>query len=411
MAELDSVPEAAQQVGAIFAEAGHQLYVVGGAVRDWLLGLSSAEDDIDLTTDARPPDVLKLIEPLATAVWRQGERFGTIGATVFGRDLEITTYRSELYDEDSRKPIVGFGDDLETDLSRRDFTINAMARSTVTGRLEDPYGGADDLRALMLRTPLSPEVSFADDPLRMLRAARFSARLGLEIDPSIVQAARELADRMEIVSGERIFGELDRLLSLPDPGPGLRFLWTTGVLSAALDRAPLPSFGTVADAVESMAVVADPAVRWAALCVLTGVDIDDLSTLLKVSNDRRRELAMLVNTDLADPDDRPGLRRQLLRPGLSEIRRVVERDRILASTDDDYLDRFVGAIEHLHRNEPAELLRSPLSGGDVLELFGLDPGPLVGRTIDHLESVAITSGPLGRDDAVREAQAFLDSLD
>jgi poly(A) polymerase len=222
-----------------FADAGQPLYLVGGTVRDLLLGLPDV-GDFDLTTPARPSEIKKLIAGLVDHVWTQGERFGTIGAKRGEQTYEITTHRAERYDPDSRKPEVTFGDDITEDLSRRDFTINAMALRLEAGtpELVDPHGGAADLVTRTLRTPLTPEISFADDPLRMLRAARFIARLDLTPDVSLVAACREMASRLEIVSAERVRDELDKMLTLDHPAAGLWFYVDTGLAEHFLPELP-----------------------------------------------------------------------------------------------------------------------------------------------------------------------------
>ncbi|MEZ5341143.1 MAG: hypothetical protein R2706_06755 [Acidimicrobiales bacterium] len=239
MSQLHDLTTELGPLGQLFRTAGYSLYLVGGIVRDGLLGTvpplaDPRAGDIDLTTEARPDDILRIVRPLATALWTQGERFGTIGAEVFGRPLEITTHRAEHYDAASRKPTVTFGDDLVIDLSRRDFTINAMAIDLAAGELIDPYGGEADLAARRLRTPLDPRVSFGDDPLRMLRAARFIPRFDLTPDPDLVVAVEELRSRLTIVSVERIHDEIERLLGVDDPTTGLRFALNTGLLAEAL---------------------------------------------------------------------------------------------------------------------------------------------------------------------------------
>ncbi len=409
MAEPTRIPPAAQKLGVLFDAAGFELYVVGGAVRDRVLGLSSFDDDIDMTTDARPPDILRIVEPIATAVWRQGERFGTIGANVFDRSVEITTYRSEFYQGHSRKPLVGFGDDLHTDLSRRDFTINAMALSARTGELHDPFDGARDLETRVLRTPLSPEVSFNDDPLRMLRAARFASRLGLRFDGALVDAARVLAPRMDIVSGERVFAEIERLLSLQDPAPGIEFLWQTGILSASFDRPTLRPFAAVEDAVYRMAAVepVDTGVRWAALCQLTGTDVDDLGELLKMSTDRRKDLSSLTTNDVPSVFDRSVLRRMILWLGPDRVNRLVSLARIVGGMPDTELDEFQTAFNEHAALEPADSLVSPLSGSEILSLLDIEPGPLVGRVRLHLEALAIERGPLTAHEAAVAARNYV----
>ncbi|HWL41922.1 MAG TPA: CCA tRNA nucleotidyltransferase [Ilumatobacter sp.] len=218
-----------------FAAAGHRLYLVGGPVRDLLLGEEFGGgfvfDDLDFTTDARPPQIKAALDGWADALWTQGEKFGTIGAKRAGRTYEITTFRAESYADDSRKPHVTFSDEIETDLSRRDFTVNAMALEVTTPEptLIDPFGGAADLLTKVLRTPLTADVSFSDDPLRMLRAARFVARLDLEPTAELLAAVAEIKGRLSIVSPERIRDEFDKLLTLDHPAKGLWFLYDTGL--------------------------------------------------------------------------------------------------------------------------------------------------------------------------------------
>ncbi len=234
-----------------FAARGHRLYLVGGTVRDLLVGGEDEDFDLDLTTDARPGEIKACLDGYAHAVWTQGERFGTIGARrdggrddggVGSRVLEITTFRSEAYADDSRKPHVEFADDVVADLSRRDFTINAMALELhADGRapqLVDPYSGAVDLATRRLRTPSGPAVSFGDDPLRMLRAARFIARFELDPAADLVAAVVDLAPRLEIVSAERVRDELDKLMMVSHPGAGLWFLVDTGLADVFLPELP-----------------------------------------------------------------------------------------------------------------------------------------------------------------------------
>ena len=218
-----------------FRAAGHRLYLVGGTVRDLLLADDRTDYDFDATTDARPAQIKACLAGWADAIWTQGERFGTIGALRRGpngdRMYEITTHRAEAYTDDSRKPEVQYAVDVATDLSRRDFTINAMALELTADSptLVDPYNGALDLMARTLRTPLSAETSFNDDPLRMLRAARFIARYNLQPVPELVEAVQALRGRMSIVSAERIRDELDKLICVPHPSAGLWFTIQTGL--------------------------------------------------------------------------------------------------------------------------------------------------------------------------------------
>ena len=226
-------------LAARFQRAGFRLYLVGGVVRDAVLGrLAEQGKDLDFTTDARPDDIEAVVAGWADAVWLQGKKFGTIGLLKDGRRMEITTHRAEAYHPDSRKPDVSFSDAIEADLSRRDFTVNAMALALPELRLVDPFNGIDDLAAHRLRTPLSPDVSFSDDPLRMLRAGRFIAGYQLLPDRELVDAVVQLRGRLEIVSDERIRDELDKLMVTEDPSEGLWFLVNTGLAEEFLPELP-----------------------------------------------------------------------------------------------------------------------------------------------------------------------------
>ena len=231
-----------------FRAAGHRLYLVGGTVRDLLVESGKQDFDLDLTTDARPPEIKACLEGWADAIWTQGEKFGTIGAnkvdphTGLTRPYEITTFRAEAYTDDSRKPHVVFADEIEADLSRRDFTVNAMALELTgdsdTPELVDPFDGAIDLVQRVLRTPLGPDISFSDDPLRMLRAARFIARYQLQPTDQLVAAVNLMASRLEIVSAERIRDELDKLIVVDHPAAGLWFMVETGLADEFLPELP-----------------------------------------------------------------------------------------------------------------------------------------------------------------------------
>lgn len=232
---LDEVRPLAQR----FDAAGHAVYLVGGLVRDLLLGRELHDrSDFDLTTDAVPEETKAVLAGWADAVWTQGERFGTIGAKKGDRIYEITTHRAEAYDPDSRKPEVQFSTDIHADLSRRDFTVNAMALSLPEPKLIDPFDGAADLAAKRLRTPLDPSESFGDDPLRMMRAARFIAGYDLVPDAALVEAVHGMHDRLAIVSAERIRDEFDKLLVVDDPSAGLWFLVDTGLMDEFLPELP-----------------------------------------------------------------------------------------------------------------------------------------------------------------------------
>ncbi|MET0812148.1 MAG: CCA tRNA nucleotidyltransferase [Microbacterium sp.] len=219
-----------------FADAGFDLAIVGGPVRDALLG--RPVNDLDFTTDARPDDILRIVKPVSTAQWDIGRAFGTIGARVQGEQVEITTYRADSYDGVTRKPTVEFGDAIEGDLVRRDFTVNAMALRVPGRTLVDPTGGVEDLVREVLRTPVEAAISFGDDPLRMLRAARFSSQLEFAVDPATVAAMADLRSTLAIVSPERIQSELVRLLQTDDPVRGIRLLVDTGLMQEFLPEVP-----------------------------------------------------------------------------------------------------------------------------------------------------------------------------
>jgi poly(A) polymerase len=235
-AELDRIAPVIDELGARFKDAGHELALVGGPVRDAMLGRH--HNDLDFTTSARPEQTEDLVRGWAEAVWDVGRAFGTIGCRRGDWQVEITTYRSEQYDRSSRKPTVDFGDTLSGDLGRRDFTVNAMAVVVPERRFEDPYGGVVDLAHRVLRTPGRPEDSFSDDPLRMMRAARFAAQLGFAVDESVVAAMTEMAGRIEIISAERVRDELVKLVCGPYPRLGLTLLVETGLAQHVLPELP-----------------------------------------------------------------------------------------------------------------------------------------------------------------------------
>lgn len=236
LARLEPVLPLLRDLGERFAADGHELALVGGPVRDAFLGRDSL--DLDLTTSARPEQIEPLLERWGSTTWDMGRDFGTIGARRGETVVEVTTYRADEYDRTTRKPVVAFGDDLAGDLVRRDFTVNAMALRLPHLELVDPHGGMLDLAAGRLRTPSTPEVSFADDPLRMLRAARFVAQLGLTPAPDVVTAMTAAAPSLEIVSAERVRDELVKLLLAPDPVAGLRLLVDTGLADQVLPELP-----------------------------------------------------------------------------------------------------------------------------------------------------------------------------
>lgn len=235
-AEVIDVDPVVGALGDRFAAAGHEVALVGGSVRDALLGRPGS--DLDFATSARPEQTERVLRGWADAVWDVGRAFGTIGARRGGHTLEITTYRTDDYDPASRKPVVVYGDSLAGDLARRDFTVNAMALRLPAGEFVDPHGGTADLAARVLRTPGAPAASFGDDPLRMLRAARFASTLAFAVDPAAIASATAMAARIDIVSAERVRGELEKLLLGGDPVAGLRLLVDTGLADHVLPELP-----------------------------------------------------------------------------------------------------------------------------------------------------------------------------
>ena len=227
VAELLRVSPVADELGRRFAAAGHELHLVGGSVRDALLGILG--DDLDFCTDAHPEQTLKIVKGWADAIWETGREFGTIGVQRDGLRIEITTFRAESYDGVTRNPVVEYGTNLLDDLRRRDFTVNAMAVSLPGHVFTDPYGGLADLAARVIRTPGTPEESFTDDPLRMLRAARFAAKLRFTVDPAVITAMTAMAADLDRITAERIRDEFTKLLTGADPITGLRLLVDTGL--------------------------------------------------------------------------------------------------------------------------------------------------------------------------------------
>ena len=400
LAEVDAVAER-------FISAGFPVYLVGGIVRDLELGAGIDELDFDLTTTARPDQIRLLIDPIADAVWSQGERFGTIGCMVGGREYEITTHRAEWYSGTSRKPDVVFGDDIVADLSRRDFTINAMAIELPGGAVIDPFDGRIHLRERRLITPIEARVSFADDPLRILRAARFIARYDLDPAPDVVGAAGDLVDRMEIVSAERVRVELDKLLLSKTPSRGLRFLEATGALEhvlPALDRRRLDSLCGWLDAGE-------PDLELRRLVLFSAVPADrrpDQIAALRYSKHEQRDLDKIVEAldDIADerPDEWSDerVRRLVARVGFSRVETLFALGRVVGAPGS-----AESAFRTLREREDLASLEPVLGGADVMDALGLDEGPRVGEIVDALRERRLRDGPATRD----EELAYLTRLE
>jgi len=450
-------------LAAAFAEAGHELAIVGGPVRDALL--DRVTNDLDFTTDARADDILRIVKPLSTAHWDVGREFGTIGARV--RDprsgaveqVEITTYRADSYDGVTRKPRVEFGDTLEGDLARRDFTVNAMALRVPARTLVDPSGGVEDLIARRLRTPADPHVSFGDDPLRMLRAARFSAQLGFDVDPGTVAAMAQLRETLSIVSPERIQGELVRLLQTEDPVPGIRLLVETGLMEQFLPEVPAlrlevdehhhhkdvyeHSLTVLRQAIELDRVrdpnaAPDVSLRLAALLHDIGKpatrklepgggvtfhhhDVKGARLArkrlqaLRFDSDTTDSVAQLIELHLrffgyAEGAWTDSAVRRYVRDAGPELARlhiltradVTTRNKRKAARLAGAYDDIERRIEELAAAEELGAMRPALDGNRIQEVLGIRPGPEVGRAYRYLLDLRLDEGVL--DEAEAEAR-------
>jgi poly(A) polymerase len=445
--------EATEEVARRFAAAGRSLSLVGGSVRDALFpgpSGTAGPHDLDLTTDALPAETERLVRGWADDIWTQGERFGTIGCRKGTQVYEITTYRAEVYVPDSRKPEVTFGEDLEVDLSRRDFTINALALRLPDMELIDPFNGLGDLAAGRLRTPLDPEISFGDDPLRMLRAARFAARFSLEPDPALTVAVERMHGRLSIVSAERIRDELDKIVMVDVPSVALWFIVRTGLAGEFLPELP------------GLALEQDPIHRHKDVLAHTLAVVD------KTSPDRLLRLAALFH-DVGKPRTRAitdggvsfhhhevvgarmtRTRMEALRYSAADIDTVVRLvelhlrfhtyrlgwtdkavrryvrdagpllDRLNELTRCDCttrnaakaralarrMDELEARITELGEQEELRSLRPDLDGNQIMELLGIGPGRAVGQALNFLMELRLDEGPLGEDEAAARLRAW-----
>lgn len=439
-----------------FAAAGHELALVGGPVRDAFLG--RPVNDLDLTTSARPDDIIRIVRPVADAHWDIGRAFGTIGARLGEHTVEITTYRADAYSPDSRKPEVAFGDTLDGDLVRRDFTMNALALRLPSLTLVDPSGGLDDLFARRLMTPSSPGVSFGDDPLRMLRAARFAAQLDVDVDAAVVEAMARMRERLSIVSAERVRDELVKLLATASPRRGLELLVRTGLADEVLPELPalrleVDEHAHHKDVYEHSLTVLDQAIaleherhpgsppdtvlRLAALLHDIGKpatkkveaggavtfhhhDIVGAKlarkrlTALRFDKETIGAVSRLIELHLrffgyADaPWTDSGVRRYV-----RDADDLLERLHILTRADVTTRNRrkearLRGAYDELERRiaalaEQEELaaIRPDLDGEQIMAILALRPGPLVGEAYRFLLETRLDEGPLGAEEAER----------
>jgi poly(A) polymerase len=430
-----------QELVARLAKGGHRAYLVGGSVRDAFLDREI--EDVDITTDARPDAIEKAVRGWADAVWLQGQRFGTVGCEKNGEKFEITTFRADVYRPESRKPEVTFSDDIESDLSRRDFTVNSMALALDEPLLVDPFGGIADLHAKRLRTPQSPEISFEDDPLRMLRAARFVATLGFEADADVVRAIEAMHERLEIISAERIRDELSKMLVAEDPSPGLWMIARTGLSdhflpelnSMQLEQDPIHRHKDVL--AHTIAVVAKTSpelvLRLAALMhdvgkprtrgigpagvtfhhheVVGARMARKRLTELRYSTEVIEAVTKLVELHLRFHTYRMGwtdsaVRRYVRDAGdlldeLNELTRCdcTTRDARKAAALGRRMDELEARIAELQEQEELAKIKPPLDGKQVMDFLGVEPGPAVGRALTFLLDLRLDEGPMSEDDA------------
>ena len=460
MLDLLQVPEVAGDLATRFAAAGHRLYLVGGSVRDALLG--RAVSDLDFTTDARPEAVLALLEGWAEAVWDTGIAFGTVGARRHGETVEITTFRADAYDRVTRNPIVAFGDSIDDDLVRRDFTVNAMAIDLTGGdgerRFVDPFGGLAALAAGVLDTPATPQVSFADDPLRMLRAARFVSQLGLTPAPRVVEAMTAMSGELSRITRERVQTELTKLVLGRHPRRGIELMVDTGLAEQVLPEVPamrlavdehmqhkdvyVHSLVVMEQAIERETDGPDLVLRLAALLHDIGkpatrrkepdgkVSFHHHEVVgAKMTRKRLRELryskavidevSQLVFLHLRFHGYGNGewtdsaVRRYVTDAGplLERLHRLVRSDsttrnkRRAAALQRSY-DGLEARIAALREQEELDSIRPDLDGNAIMELLGMKPGPLVGKAYKHLLAVRMEKGPLTREAAEAELRAW-----
>jgi poly(A) polymerase len=452
--QLGELARSSRPLAEAFANAGFSLYAVGGSVRDALLDETRREDfEIDFTTNARPEDIERLMKPLCTALWQQGRAFGTIGGVLRGSDVkvEVTTFRSEAYVDHSRKPSVIWGDSLEADLSRRDFTINALALDVIALNEETPdvqtlfdfYQGFHDLQDRVLRTPIDPEILFSDDPLRMLRAARFAARFDMTIDPAVEAAAAKMAERLTKVSAERIRGELDLLLLTKRPSIGLDFIVRTGLADYFIPELPklqleqdpvhhhkdvLKHTWAVVDKTSPLLVlrlaalfhdiakpntraITEEGVTFRFHDVVGAKMTRQRLAALKYSQDVIDDVAALVELHLRFHTYKLGwsdraVRRYVRDAGdlleeLNELTRCdcTTRNARKAQTLAARMDELEERITVLREQEDLMRLRPALDGTAVMNLLDIPPSRAVGQALVFLMEIRLGEGEISADEA------------
>lgn len=450
-----SLPGVVVELGELFAAAGYEFALVGGPVRDMFLGRSVV--DLDFTTDAAPEQTLQVGSQWADAVWDIGARFGTIGFKKDGWQLEVTTYRAEKYDPTSRKPEVVFGEHLDEDLFRRDFTVNAMALRLPELQLVDPFGGVKDLARGVLRTPGTPEDSFSDDPLRMMRAARFAAQLGFAVDQAVVAAMEAMAERIAIISAERVRDELVKLIVSDHPRTGVDLLVSTGLADYVLPEVPALQLETdehhrhkdvyahsltvmeqVLDHEAEYVQPPDFALRFAALMhdvgkpdtrkfepsgavsfrhhdVVGAKMVRKRMRALRFDNETTKAVAKLVELHMrfygygdAGWSD-SAVRRYVTDAGnvlqrLHALTRsdVTTRNRRKAHRLAHAYDDLEARIAALEEQEELEAVRPDLDGQQIMAMLEIKPGPLVGRAYQHLLEWRLDEGPHDEEQARAE---------
>lgn len=450
----------ADELASRFTEEGHQLFLVGGSVRDALLGRLG--NDLDFATDARPERVRELLTGWADAIWDTGIAFGTMGATKRGTTVEITTFRSDSYDRHSRNPEVRFGESIEEDLVRRDFTVNAMAIDLTTKQFVDPHNGRAHLRKRVLDTPATPEESFADDPLRMMRAARFVSQLGFDPAPRVVTAMREMNGELERITAERVQAELSKLLVGRFPRRGVELMVDTGLADRVLPEVPamrleIDEHHQHKDVYEHSLVVLDQAIdleesgepdlvlRLAALLhdigkpatrryiegggvsfhhheVVGGKMVRKRLRALRYSKEVIEEVAQLVYLHLRFHGYGKGewtdsaVRRYVTDAGplLARLHKLVRadcttRNRRKASALQRTYDGLEERIARIAAEEDLARVRPDLDGNEIMRLLGLPPGPLVGRAWRYLKELRLDRGPLDHDDAIAELRKWAET--
>ena len=379
-----------------FTSCGKEIYLVGGIVRDIHAGLNDIFDrDLDFTTDATPDEIKTIIQPIAESVWLSGQKFGTIGAQVNGKTIEITTHRSESYVSESRKPVVTFSTDLQEDLSRRDFTINSMAINLESGKLIDPYNGLKDLQMKILRTPLDPHISFSEDPLRMMRAARFISRFNLTLDKGIKETVNELKGRLKIVSNERIRDELNKLLITPDPNPGFNFL-----LKTKLYQTFLPELKNCKRKHRIRYLRHDHCIRLAALLINSASETSqDRLKDLKYSNHEINKIDNLLSASqmiLTQSISNAQYRKWYLHAGENR------QGSIEIASIQRGAGRKIAATHRKARHLDQELedYSPPFTGSEIISILEMPQGPKIGEALQLLEKMFIESGPVSNQEAL-----------